>query len=341
MGLSKSLINTMLSRRSFLKLSIPLIFNLLKFPLSTSLDTGAKDITSSTEVLFPLIGNRSEPQPFIKNYYAINILEDNELPYAKSSPLPLDYEYPHDENGVLIFVYKENTYYHPVAIAQLTLMFLESYRLSGNLEYWDKADIHLNKLLDISVKSDNARYFPYGFDFALHGIPEDTLIAPWYSGMAQGQALSAFVRAYKLRGVTEYLTASEEIFRSFTQYLGNSNPWTVFIDDRGYYWIEEYPYIERTQALNGFIFGIYGLYDYYIILKDLLAFELCQAAITTVQEYIYTYRVPGGISYYCQRHKQQIPKYHIIHTQQLFMLYKITQADFFRTAAEAFYSDYH
>ncbi len=333
--------HTKLSRRSFLKLSAPFIFNLLSVPITTLFGMKKKSTPDTTEVFLPLIEYLNEPQPYVRNYYPIHILDENELPYARSSPLPLDYEYPHDENGVLIFVYKENTYYHPVNIAQLTLLFLESYRLTGNLEYWYKADIHLQKLLEISVISNSARYFPYGFDFALHGIPEDTLIAPWYSGMAQGQCLSAFVRAYKLRGVAEYLSASDEIFRSFTNYLGYSNPWTVFIDERGYYWIEEYPWVERTQALNGFVFGIYGLYDYYITFRDMLAFQLCQAAISTIQEYIYTYRYPGGVSYYCLRHKQQIPKYHIIHTQQLNMLYKITQADFFKTAEDLFYSDYH
>jgi hypothetical protein len=123
--------------------------------------------------------------------------------------------------------------------------------------------------------------------------------------------------------------------------MGVTYPWAVFIDNEKFYWIEEYPWNKRTQALNGFIFGIYGLYDYYHITDDLSALHLCQASITTVENYIDQYRVPDGISYYCLRQREQLPKYHLIHTNQLRMLYKITNHGFFSKMADAFYTDYH
>lgn len=121
----------------------------------------------------------------------------------------------------------------------------------------------------------------------------------------------------------------------------DSHPWTVFIDENKYYWIEEYPWIEYTQALNGFIYAIYGLYEYYLLTNDFYCKVLLQAAITTIRHNIQKYRIENAISYYCLRHKGQIATYHMFHIEQLQMLYKITGDTFFRETADLFYNDYH
>ena len=42
----------------------------------------------------------------------------------------------------------------------------------------------------------------------------DTLMAPWYSGLAQGQGISVLIRAYKETGDQKYAKAIKDAFAS-------------------------------------------------------------------------------------------------------------------------------
>jgi len=43
----------------------------------------------------------------------------------------------------------------------------------------------------------------------------ETLIKPWYSGLAQGQGISLLVRAHRETGDSHYLEAAHKAFASF------------------------------------------------------------------------------------------------------------------------------
>jgi hypothetical protein len=274
--------------------------------------------------------------PYRVTEYDINELNYNEMPYAGHEPVPLDDNRLTDEQGVIVFIQEGNEYYHAGQIAQTILRFLDSYIQTNNPEYLDRAKLFAQKLIEISSESKDAIYFPCNFDFPLHGQEEEKMIAPWYSGMGQGEALSAFVRLYKITEENEYLEIAEKIFRSFTYLKGENEPWIVYVDEAGYLWIEEYPREEPTHVLNGFIFGIYGLYDYYLLKKDTLSKQLLQASITTIRQYISEFRNEGDISFYCLKHKVKSVRYHRIHIDQLAMLYRITGDDYFQTISDDF-----
>ena len=119
----------------------------------------------------------------------------------------------------------------------------------------------------------------------------------------------------------------------------------TFVDEEGYYWIEEYPinYPEEAadQVLNGFIFSIYGLYDYYLLTKDPDVKKILKASITTVYNYIPEFRDEGDISFYCLKHHHKDIKYHFIHQDQLSTLTNITGDPFFQAMADSLYNDHH
>jgi hypothetical protein len=294
--------------------------------------------TVTTRVYLPFV---TKPLPGVRYDYEINELSYSELPYTYEEPYPLEVDYPTDQDGVIIFNYKGKSYYHPVQIAQKMFRYLDSYVVTKDPAYLERSELFARKLIEISVQADNAMYLPYHFDYNLHGIAEDKMVAPWYSGMAQGQVLTVFVRLYNLTGKAEYRLAAERLFNSFKNLKGEHQPWTVFIDSEGYYWIEEYPWKEPTQALNGFIFGIYGLYDYYLLTHSDESRQLLTASITTVQDYVSEYRNKGGISAYCLQHRWQSPSYHRIHIEQLNMLARISGNDYFWIMSDLFYDDYH
>jgi hypothetical protein len=287
-------------------------------------------------ILFSEIIETNHNVPYQITKYDINELNDNEMPYA-GYRTSLDVNYPTDAQGIIIFIHQGKEHYHPVQIAQKILSLLGSYNQTNNSEYLNRAKLFAQKLIEISFESKDAIYFPYNFDFPLHGIEEEKMIAPWYSGMAQGQALSAFVRLYKITGENKYLAISDKIFRSFTHFKGENEPWIVYVDKAGYLWIEEYPMEVPAHALNGFIFGIYGLYDYYLLKRDIPSKQLLQASITTIRQYISEFRNEGDISFYDLKYKTKSVTYHRIHIHQLAMLYKITGDDYFRTMSDNFY----
>ena len=240
-----------------------------------------------------------------------------------------------------MFDYEGNKYYHPVQIALWMLRYMDAFRITGNYEYITRSELFANKLIELSMLINGALYFPYNFSCPVHGDKKDKMIAPWYSGMAQGQTLSAFVRLFQATNNIKYSEIAGKIFKSFNNFKSNSNPWIVMIDIEGYYWIEEYPLDVPDHTLNGFIFGLYGLYDYFLLTNNNLCKELLQAGITTIYHYIDQFRNPDGISFYCLKHKK-IPtaNYHQVHIDQLKMLYKITGENYFEEMADNFSKDY-
>lgn len=265
-------------------------------------------------------------------------LNDNEKPFVWDTVTSLQPDFPTDKDGVILYLDK---YYHPVQIANTGLVYLDSFQKTNNQEYLQRAEKYANKLKEISIVHDGAIYFPYTNDFALHDLDNDIMKAPWYSGMAQGEALSLFTRLDEITNNKEYLKTAQKIFKSFTNYRGSHNPWTVLIDKDGYYWIEEFPKDESDDTLNGFIYGLYGVYDYYELTKSDEARKVFQGSLTTLKHYLPEFRNPGGISYYCLKHKKQNADYHKKHIIQLNMLYSMTGDEYFKQMADNFYADYH
>ena len=126
--------------------------------------------------------------------------------------------------------------------------------------------------------------------------------APWFSGMAQGLVLSLEVRLFELTGDPAALTRAGEVFASFEIAGPRGGPWVTWVDRDRYLWIEEYPSAHPDRALNGFIFGVFGVYDYWRVTRDPDAERILLATVTTLRHYVTKYRRPGVPSYYCLAH---------------------------------------
>ncbi|WP_203136300.1 D-glucuronyl C5-epimerase family protein [Microbacterium sp. JZ31] len=195
-----------------------------------------------------------------QNAYAIRELPQSMWPYIAAGPGPLEGTNTYDDEGVSVRVVGGEEFDHPVLQAQFMLTRLSSYGHNGDPEYLARIIAHAERLIDNAVIARDAMYLPYPFDWALHGDRSDMMIAPWYSAMAQGQALSAFVRLYEATGNERYRTVADQLFASFKNLRAAGSPWTVNVDDEGYLWFEEYakdPGADRS--VNGHIFAIYGV----------------------------------------------------------------------------------
>ncbi|GBE28683.1 hypothetical protein BMS3Bbin03_02633 [bacterium BMS3Bbin03] len=221
-----------------------------------------------------------------KQNFTITKLDYQDLPYTRNYTSSLKTDKDEDSSGVPLFLYHNKFYYHPVQIAQRSIELIDGYWHSNNKAYLKKAELLADKLIQIADTYDSILYFPYHFDFHLHGLPNQLMIAPWYSGMAQGQALSVFSRLYMFTKNQSYLDYATKLFKSFFRFKGEKTPWVVYIDPLGYYWIEEYPMETPCNTLNGYLFAIFGIYDYYLVTNDALSKDILLASLTTIKHYL-------------------------------------------------------
>jgi hypothetical protein len=273
--------------------------------------------------------------------FNINILPDNELPYRMGHPDPYiqkrDY---FDDNNIPLFFFNGRHSYHPAYMIQYAFNLLDSYLSRGSTDaiLFKRIIVIAEKIKNIGLCMDDRLWLPYNFNFAGH--EPEPLVAPWYSGMSQGQALSFFSRLFKITKDEKYLILCKKLFRTLS-YIRKDKEilWVSYIDENNYFWIEEDPIDNEKHILNGFIFAIYGLYDYFLLTKADTE-NLLQASLTTVKNNVESHRVIDGLSYYCIQHKVQNEYYHKVHISQMLMLYKITGDIYFKNISELLTNDH-
>ena len=274
--------------------------------------------------------------------FDIKILDYWELPLVNKAK-KIHRKRKYDNDSIPLHTRYGKDSYHPVVFADYGLHLLNVYNNTKSKVALEHLENLSDKMIGVSYHIDSALYFPYVFDFALHGCKEETMMAPWYSGMAQGEILSFYVRFYEQTKEVKYLELARRVYNSFKNLKGNGHkPWIVCIDSSQNLWIEEYPRDLPCFTLNGMVFGIYGLYDYYRVTKNVETEKILKAAITTIKINIHKYRNVNDVSYYCLKHNNFKGKnlhYHTVHINQLKMLYKITGDEYFKSMVTNFEKD--
>lgn len=274
--------------------------------------------------------------------FEIDSLPYNSLPNRNQTAATVaDTNFPKDSLGIRLFEYEGSTHYHPIILAHRGAAFMTLFEKSGDSLYLEEVKKYVDCLLDKANRFDSALYYPYTFDYKVHQIDEALLKAPWYSGMAQGEILSLLTRLYIAGGEKKYLSAADETFNSFLRLKGEAQPWTVFRDDKNCYWIEEYPTDPPSMTLNGFIFSLYGVYDYYEFTKKPEAKLVLTESLNTLKNYLPYYRRDSLVSFYNLTYRHYAHNYHYIHIRQLEMLYRITGDIFFQNMADSFKVDFN
>src|SRR5262249_13660579 len=110
----------------------------------------------------------------------------------------------------------------------------------------------------------------------------DTLRAPWYSGLAQGQGISLLLRSHALTQSDEYLEAGERAFVSLTRLVSAGG--VLFEDAEKNLWIEEYLVDPPTHILNGFMWALWGIFDYWLAQRDETARAIFDRGVTTLKQ---------------------------------------------------------
>lgn len=238
-------------------------------------------------------------------------------PYYMAFREKADYSGPHDANGIPMLDYRGaiGLQYNPIAIAQWGLANYNRFR-----EISDAAR------LQRTLKS--ADWLVANLQQNLHGLwvwnhnfdweYRETLKAPWYSGLAQGQAVSLLLRAHAQTGNHKYEKAAEQAFISLTKPIAQGG--VLFEDDESNLWIEEYLVDPPSHILNGFMWALLGVFDFWLARADESARHIFDRGLQTLLHNLARFDT-GYWSLYEQSGTQMkmlaSPFYHRLHIVQL------------------------
>lgn len=244
--------------------------------------------------------------------------------YYMSFTEKADYQGFYDASGVPQLDYhgKIGRQYNPIAIAQYGLGNYNLYRRTGDLERRRKFFVIADWLCShLERNPQGLAVWNHHFDWEYR----DTLRAPWYSGLAQGQGISVLVRAYKDSGDARYLDAAQQALACFRVPMQSGG--VAFTDGSGDLWFEEYIVSPPTHILNGFIWATWGLYDYFLATNDRSVHELFSRAVRTMLHNLDRYDL-GFWSLYEQSGTRvpmvASPFYHQLHIVQLRIMHRLT-----------------
>lgn len=234
------------------------------------------------------------------------------------------YAGPFDKKGIPLLNYhgKVGLQYNPIAITQYALGNYNLAKQTGNKIYFDKFLTSADWLIDnISISGNEMYLWPHKFDFEYFR----PLRSPWYSGLAQGQGLSVLLRAFAETGDNKYLEVAKEVFRTLSVPISQGG--VQYKDSDGYVWIEEYLIDPPTHILNGFIWALWGIYDYHLFSGDKEVKKLFDNYIATILHYLERYDIKYWSLYELtpQRIKSIASSfYHNLHIVQLDIMYRLT-----------------
>jgi hypothetical protein len=245
-----------------------------------------------------------------------------------------DYEGPFDPAGIPQLDYHGDIgrRYNPIAIAQYGLGNYNSWRRTADPGRREKFFRVANWLChNVETNSKGLAVWNHHFTWEYR----DTLEAPWYSGLAQGQGTSVLVRAHKESGDRRYLEVARRAFLSFECSITQGG--VAFTDECGDLWFEEYIVSPPTHILNGFIWALWGVYDYLLATNDIAAQDLFSRGVRTLLHNLERYDL-GFWSLY-EQSGTRLPMvasafYHRLHVVQLRIMYRLTKEEKFAEFAE-------
>ena len=267
----------------------------------------------------------------------------NKLPYPKYFlshkelfPNPDIFNIQTDENGIAMWDYKGRCGLHreyvPWVISFYALgmynLYYETLKKAYLEKFFKHADFLVRNLTERGIMGVWLVNFPW---FA----PCYLCKQPWISGMYQALGLNTMVRAWLISKNKKYLVTAQKTLLSFKVPVPEGG--VLKVDKNGFWWYDEYACTKRANVLNGFIFALIGIYEYYDVFKDSEALILLNNGIKTLKHYINKYDLNFLVFKWSKYDDKLLfysgTKYHNWHIKQLIKLYEITGDEEFLTWA--------
>ena len=246
---------------------------------------------------FVVYGQKITPYEMYSDHFVIP-------EYAKQ------YKRSFDSLGIIL----QNKEYHPLTISIYAIMCHDAFIKTGDSAYFDavvQQYIYFNDTTRLDYAFDNKGVgLPYNFPFG-------GMKPPWYSGLAQGVAVSFLLRYYALTKDEAARDLLQKIAYFMIQPVEKGG--TISKTPEGTTWIEEYPNSRSSKnVLNGFINGLVGLKEYCDFFpEDTLAKRIHDESYESFVSTISEYDTPTWSSY--NRNKKGL--------STLYMRIQLTQMD--------------
>lgn len=223
-----------------------------------------------------------------------------------------------DEHGVPTIATPEGVAHSPVNIAQ--------YGFILHADWLTSRDAGVLGALQACMAAMNllAAETPQGLVW-WHEHPDHRygIKAPWASSMAQGEAISFYLRMFQTTGDDALLFRAREAARFLSLDVGEGG--VRRLDANGDLWFEEYPSSEPSLVLNGFIYTMFGLWDLWRVTREEPFRADFNRCVRTLERNLHKYDV-GYWSLYDQL-KGELVRYYYqknVHVPQMAVLHQLT-----------------
>ncbi len=173
--------------------------------------------------------------------------------------------------------------YHPTTIAQYALANWNRYLATQNEAYRSTFLAQANWLTENEVRiGDDVGGWPISFPHwdVFNG-------GPWLSALAQGSGISVLTRAYQLTDEERYLEAMHRVTRTFELDILDGGVSTPISPDGIFF--EEVAVYPASHSLSGFVWALFGLYDYIECTADSQVRTVIQCSHATMHRLLEEY----------------------------------------------------
>lgn len=206
--------------------------------------------------------------------------------------------------------------YFPITIFQYGLGAYDLYVESGEEQYADKVRSTLQWAVE--HQAANGSWDAFGYVNSSDLLP--------VSAMAQGEGASLLIRGYQLTGDSVYFHAARQAIDFMLLPLEQGG--TADYRDGGIC-LEEYIGPGESTVLNGWIFAVFGLYDYGLISGDAHYKNVLQHTVRTMADQLHRFD-RGYWSNYNTKGTIASPFYHKLHLAQLRVMHELFGLDAFQ-----------
>lgn len=235
-----------------------------------------------------------------------------------------------DSHGIPYRIYRDvGSQYNPTRVAGYALANWNAFWAIKEERYKATFLQQADWFVQTATSRGDALVWEYNFNWG------SQLKAPWISGMAQGEALSVLTRAYSLTKDSRYAETARKAALIMRVPVSEGGVLSQYED--GTPCIEEYSYPQGqpSHVLNGFIYALFGLYDYLTVFEDPGYRGFYQECIEALSRNLRRYDI-GYWSRYDLASDGVNPasyNYHDLHIAQLRALYSLTEVEIFQRYA--------
>jgi hypothetical protein len=271
---------------------------------------------------------------YIVSSFVPYIVKDNFIAEFFSSPTKIT-KIKLDNDGIPLVYYGTTVNGEPIGFQRnpvtTTLQaneFYDKYKENNNESSKTHFINNANWLVDNAVNKGYYSLLQYNFPLPIYKFE-----APWFSAMANGLALQVLIKAHEITLDSKYLITAKSLLNAF--FIEIEDGGITYKDSSNEWWYEEYisndQYTKISRVLNGMLFTVLGIYDYFQYTNDPNAKLLFDKGVNSLKKEISKYNYNGYSSYDLLGNPSN--NYHQIHINLTKQLYDLT--------GESIFNDYH